>query len=460
MGTFVGKTLSAAQNVDVSGAKGSKIMKIAPKDVHKTIGKHMLADGDKMVFDLKRSHGNYIYDSKHNREFLDFASCFASSPIGYNHPKLLDPEFQKKLAYVAVNKITNSDFYSVEMAEFVDTFSRIAIPDYLPHLFLIEGGALAVENALKVAFDWKIRKNIKDGYEWKYAHNVICFKDAFHGRSGYTLSMTNTADLRKTMYFPKFHNWIKVQNPKIKFPITYQNLDDVIQAEEEAIARIKRTLYYKEKTIAAIVIEPIQSEGGDNHFRPQFFKSLQALADEYELMLILDEIQTGIGATGKMWAHEHFGIEPDIVVFGKKSQICGILCGRKVDEVEHNVFKESSRINSTFGGNIIDMVRFQKYLEIIEEEGLVANASRMGNYFLARLSELKITKAWIDNIRGRGLIIAFDLPTTQIRDTVITQLYEKGMIVLSCGKKSIRFRPALNISEGAIDMGIEILNTI
>jgi len=433
-------------------------MKITPLNTHSTIAKHMLADGDKMVIDLKKSHGTYIYDSRHHREFLDFATCFASMPIGYNHPELLDPDFQDKLAYVAVNKVTNSDYYTVEMAEFVDTFSRIAMPKYLPHLFLVDGGALAIENALKVAFDWKTRKNAKrDGFGTPL--KVIYFREAFHGRSGYTLSMTNTYDLRKTMYFPKF-NWIKISNPKITFPLDHHNLSIVKVEETMSYSKIINAIASYRNEIAAIIIEPIQGEGGDNHFRPKFFKDLKQIADENEMFLILDEVQTGMGLTGKMWAHQHFGIEPDIVAFGKKAQVCGIMCGKKVDEVENNVFQESSRLNSTWGGNLVDMVRSQKYLEIIKKEKLVENAAYIGQYLLKQLQGLQEHYSGIiSNVRGRGLMCAIDLPSEKIRNELIKRTYKDGMVILGCGEKSIRFRPPLNVSKKEINEGLDILET-
>jgi len=429
-------------------------MKITPLNTHSTIAKHMLADGDKMVIDLKKSHGTYIYDSRHHREFLDFATCFASMPIGYNHPELLDPDFQDKLAYVAVNKVTNSDYYTVEMAEFVDTFSRIAMPKYLPHLFLVDGGALAVENALKTAFDWKTRKrNTHSTRPLK----VIYFNRAFHGRSGYTLTMTNTHDGRKTKYFPKF-DWINVKAPTMRFPFNQENYTRTRLFEDIAIYTIKNSIAINKNAIAAIVIEPIQGEGGDNHFRPIFFTKLKEIADENDIFLILDEVQTGMGLTGKMWAHQHFGIEPDIVAFGKKAQVCGIMCGKKVDEVENNVFKESSRLNSTWGGNLIDMVRSQKYLEIIKKENLVKNAAYMGNYLLNKLKLLQYRyPTMISNARGRGLMCAIDLPSEKIKNKLIEELYRDYMVILGCGKRSLRFRPPLNVSKEEIDKGLDIL---
>lgn len=428
-------------------------MKITPKNVHSTIAKHMLADGDEMVIDLKKSHGTYIYDSKHGREFLDFATGFASMPIGYNHPEMLKHDFKEKMSCVAMNKITNSDFYTVEMAEFVDTFSKIAMTKYLPHLFLVDGGALAVENALKTAFDWKVRKRGQITKPLK----VIYFTKAFHGRSGYTLSMTNTYDPKKTMYFPKF-DWISIMAPIMKFPFFERNYLTTRKLERMAISEIKKSIINNKDEIAAIVIEPIQGEGGDNHFRPEFFKSLKKIVDKNEMFLILDEVQTGMGLTGKMWAYQHFGIKPDIVVFGKKAQVCGIMCGRKVDEVENNVFQESSRINSTWGGNIVDMVRSQKYLKIIRKERLVENAAYMGKYLLMQLRGLQEHyPKTISNTRGRGLMCAVDFPLKINRDNAIKKMYKNGMVILGCGEKSLRFRPPLNVSREKLDEGLDIL---
>jgi L-lysine 6-transaminase len=430
---------------------------ITPQNVHSNLRRHMLVDGHDLVFDLKRSQGSYIYDSRRGRKFLDFFTFFASSPIGYNHPKLTSREFQEKLAYVAVNKVTNSDFYTVELAEFVDTFSRVAIPKYLPHLFLISGGALAVENALKTAFDWKVRKNFAKGYKAERGHQVIYFQEAFHGRTGYTLSLTNTSDPRKTMYYPKF-KWSKVLNPKVTFPLKGENLREVERAEEVSLSQIRQAIARNREDIAAIIIEPIQGEGGDNHFRGEFLKTLKEIADEEELFLILDEIQTGVGLTGKMWAHQHFSLEPDIICFGKKSQVCGILCGPKVDEIGRNVFQESTRLNSTFGGNIVDMVRFQRYLEVIEEENLVENACKMGDYLLSKLEEIqKAFTQKVSNARGRGLMIAFDLTDPEARDRLKERIYENGMVVSGCGERTIRFRPPLNISRDEVDEGMTIL---
>ena len=428
-------------------------MSIAPTDVHKTIAKHMLADGMEQVIDLKKSHGSWLVDARNGREYLDLFSMFASMPIGYNHPYMM--ENKDRLTHAALNKVTNSDVYSTEMAEFVETVARIAQPDYLPYAFYVEGGTLAVENALKVSFDWKVRKNLAAGKGAK-GGKVLHFKDCFHGRSGYTMSLTDSPDPRKTLYFPKF-DWPRVLNPKITFP-----LDEaaVAEAEIQSITEIKAAINANPEDIAALIIEPIQGEGGDNHFREEFFRELKTICDENEILFIYDEVQTGIGLTGKMWAHQHYSEDcrPDIISFGKKTQICGIFVSDRVDDVENNVFHESSRLNSTFGGNIADMVRFTLYLEVIEKEGLVQIAAENGEYVLDKLQALqKKYGDVVSNSRGKGLFCAFDLPNGDMQDNLLSLIADEGALMLGCGTHSIRFRPHLNISQDEIDTGFEMI---
>jgi len=430
--------------------------RITPANVHSILAKHVLVDGFDIVLDLRKSQGGYLYDSLQNKRYLDFFTFFVTNPVGMNHPKMMTPDFLEKLSRAAVNKPSNSDVYTEEMASFVQTFSQIAIPDYLPNLFFVSGGALAVENCLKAAFDWKVRKNFAKGIKEEKGFQVIHFRDAFHGRSGYTLSLTNT-DPAKTDYFPKF-SWPRVPNPKITFPLTDESIRNVEKLEKESLDLIHRTIEKDPDDIAAIIIEPIQAEGGDHHFRKEFMQALRTICDENEILLIFDEVQTGIGLTGKMWCYEHFDVRPDLMAFGKKTQVCGLLASERINDVQDNVFHVSSRINSTFGGNLIDMVRFEKYLEIIDEEKLVDNAAKMGIYLLAGLTNLQEQLPdKISNVRGRGLMCAFDLPTTLQRDQVNKNAYKNGMIIIGCGNKSIRCRPRLNITEDEIDEAMKIL---
>ncbi len=430
-------------------------VKVLPTDVHTTLAKHMQVDGFDLVVDLKRSKGSYIYDSRYNKRYLDFFTFFSSGSVGLNHPKMTTPEFLEKLAYVSVNKPSNSDAYTVEMAEFVDTFGRIAQPENLPYAFFIDGGALAVENAIKTAFDWKVRKNFVKGHTEERGWQVIHFRKAFHGRSGYTLSLTNT-DPVKTNYFPKF-KWPRIHNPVVKFPLNGPNLEQVKKEETLALQQIKQAIINNPDDIAALIIEPIQCEGGDNQFRKEFLAELRTICDESEILLIFDEVQTGIGISGKMWTHEYY-VKPDLCVFGKKTQICGFMSSTRIDDVLENVFHKSSRINSTFGGNLTDMVRFTKVLEIINEEQLVNNAATVGAHLQKQLNKLEQEfPSLISNARGLGLLCAMDLDTAQNRDQLRSKSYDEGLILIGCGDRSIRFRPSLNITTQEIDEGIGII---
>ena len=344
------------------------------------------------------------------------------------------------------------------MATFVKTFQKVAVPDYFKHLFLISGGALAVENALKTAFDWKVRKNLSKGKGEK-GQQIIHFKESFHGRSGYTMSLTNT-DPNKVMYFPKFE-WPRITNPKLHFPLTEESLKETIQLEMQAIEEIKTAFMENKDDIAAIIIEPIQCEGGDNHFRNEFLQELKVLTEENEALLIFDEVQVGVGITGTMWAHQQMGVQPDIMAFGKKTQVCGILAGEKIDEVEDNVFEKSSRINSTWGGNLVDMVRSTRNFEIIEEDNLVENAAGMGEYLAGKIEKLANDyPELISNPRGRGLLRAFTMPSAEIRDKFAKLAYENGLMILGCGTDGIRFRPTLDIKAEDIDKGMTIVEDI
>jgi L-lysine 6-transaminase len=428
---------------------------IPASEVRKTISSHLLADGFDMVLDLRKSKGRMIRDAATGRDYLDLFSFFASAPLGMNPEGMTGDSFRNLLADVAINKPSNSDFYTEEMALFVETFAGTVIPDSHPYLFFISGGALAVENALKTAFDWKVRKNIAAG-RGQSGSRVIHFRQAFHGRTGYTLSMTNTSDPRKYMYFPLF-DWPRIDPPSIVFPLE-EHIDEVIEAEMRALAQIDEAISTHGHDIACLVIEPIQGEGGDNHFRSEFFAALRERADRHEFMLIYDEIQSGLGLTGEWWAWQSLGVAPDIFCFGKKTQVCGIACSKRVDEVEDNVFHESSRLNSTWGGNLVDMVRCTRYLEIMVEENILENVRKQSETLMTGLRSLQAEYPdRISNVRGRGLMCAVDLPDGHSRNNLISRIFDNGAIILPCGERSMRFRPPLNITDSEIRMALDTI---
>ncbi|MEJ2218648.1 MAG: L-lysine 6-transaminase [Gemmatimonadota bacterium] len=415
---------------------------------------NILVDGFHIVIDLEKSHGSIIVDALEGKEYLDCYGYFATLAIGHNHPKMNDEGFRKSLMTAAVANPANSDIYSRQFAGFVQTFRDIAAPDDFRYMFFVAGGALAVENAMKAAFDWKRQKNRTAGIE-DGGDKILHFKDAFHGRSGYTLSVTNT-DPTKTKDFPKF-DWPRISSPYIDFPMD----EAAVKAkEDQACKEIEAAFERDPHGIAAILIEPIQGEGGDHHFRSEFLQKLRAYADRYDALLIFDEVQTGMGGTGTMWAFQQMGVTPDIFAFGKKTQVCGIMSTGRIDEVEKNVFHVSSRINSTWGGNLVDMVRGARYLQIMKEDGLVENAARVGAYFKQELEKLQAEHDGVSNVRGRGFLLAFDMPDGAARDRVRMGAWEKGLAALACGPRSIRFRPPLVFSEADVDTAIGVLRDV
>jgi L-lysine 6-transaminase len=426
---------------------------IAPSEVHGTIARHMLADGYELVLDLAKSQGSTLVDARDGSEYLDLFTFFASSALGMNHPALTTDDAVAELGRVAVNKPSNSDVYTVPMARFVETFARVLGDPTLPHLFFIDGGALAVENALKIAFDWKSRWNEAHGFDAALGTKVLHLEKAFHGRTGYTMSLTNT-DPNKVARFPKF-DWPRIPSPSIN------GTADVAAAEAEALAAARKAFEDNPNDIACFIMEPIQGEGGDNHFRPEFLQAMQAMCREYDALFVMDEVQTGVGMTGTAWAYQQLGVQPDVVAFGKKAQVCGVMAGGRVDEVADNVFVVGSRINSTWGGNLTDMVRARRILEIIEGDALIQRAGFLGAHLLHELTALADKHQIMSDVRGRGLMCAFTLPSGEIRDTIVTKLREdEHVMVLGCGTDSLRVRPALTISIEEIDRGMAALDRV
>jgi L-lysine 6-transaminase len=421
---------------------------ITAEGVHAVLARSILADGMDLVLDLERSRGSYLVDARDGRRYLDMFTFFASSALGMNHPALADDQaFRAELAAAAVNKPSNSDVYTVPMARFVDAFARVLGDPDLPHLFFVDGGALAVENALKAAFDWKSRLNESRGIDPDLGTKVLHLRGAFHGRSGYTLSLTNT-DPNKVARFPKF-DWPRIESPYLRPDA------DMAEVEAESLRQARAAFEANPNDIACFIAEPIQGEGGDRHLRPQFFAAMRALCDEYDALLIFDEVQTGCGITGTAWAYQQLGVAPDLVAFGKKTQVCGVMAGRRVDDVADNVFRVSSRINSTWGGNLVDMVRSRRILETIETDGLRENAAEQGRYLLGQLNELgRDLPDTVLDVRGRGLMCAFSLPSAQQRDELVRRLWDLGVVMLASGATSVRFRPALTVSREELDLAV------
>ena len=283
--------------------------------------------------------------------------------------------------------------------------------------------------------------------------HILHFKQCFHGRTGYCLSLTDSNDARKTQYFPKFP-WPRVSNPRMSFPWNDAARSETEAREEQTFKEIDAAFGASPHEIAAILIEPIQGEGGDNYFRSEFLQKLRKVCDEREALLIFDEVQTGFGGTGKWWDFQHHGMTPDMVVFGKKTQVCGLAAGKRLDEVD-SVFKVRSRISSTFSGNLVDMVRSERVIEIIQQDKLIDNAAAMGAKLLQGLHDLAASHKSMSAVRGRGTWVAFDMPGVPERDALIKACFEKQMLIMPCGSRSIRLRPALDVTGEDITKALE-----
>lgn len=427
-----------------------------PREVTAVLAEHLLVDGFKLIFDLAKSSGSRFVDAASGRTFIDLYGFYASQPVGFNHPWFQRPDVRAELLAAAQVKVANADVYTVPFACFVRTFARVVGLPPLERYFFVEGGGLAVENALKAAMDWKVRKNLAAG-RGERGSEILHFQKAFHGRTGYTLSLTNT-DPRKIAYFPKFP-WPRVSTPMLDFSLPPDRREaDVAVREHQTERELRAVFAQKAVDIAALIIEPIQGEGGDNHFRPEFLQLLRRLCDEHECLLIFDEVQSGMGITGRNWACEHAEVLPDLLVFGKKAQVCGVMAGPRLDEVKDNCFRLPSRISSTWGGNFTDFVRSTQYLSIIESEQLVPHARRQGEVFLRGLQALARKHPAMTAARGRGLMLAFDLPGSASRDAFWKCCYELGLLVIRSGDHSIRLRPVLDVRDDIIEESLKIMD--
>ena len=402
-----------------------------------------LFDSFPIVWNIQKSQNSFLYDIHTNEEYLDFHGGFGSNPIGWNHPKLTKHFSSGLWNKHFLNKPANCDFYTPEYIEFIDKFQTTIIPKNYPHLFFIDGGALAVENALKIAMDWKYQKNGDNNEDLSIAH----FTKAFHGRSGYTMSLTNT-EPHKTKNFTKF-NWPRFL-PSIKTGTPPQNQKVY---DEFAIGEVEK--YFKEhhKSIAGLIIEPIQCEGGDRHFTKYFLQNLQRLCNEHDVLFILDEVQTGFYTTGKTWCFQHYDLEPDLVCFGKKSQQCGVFGGKRLDEIQNHCFNTSGRLGSTWGGNHIDMIRSSKIIDIIKEDNLELNATERGNQWSDEMKMIQSNK--INNIRNLGLIMSFDCESTEKRNQLLDILKKNKLLALGAGENTIRMRPNLAVSKTDISKCVQ-----
>lgn len=417
------------------------------------LGAVLVGDFLPVLVDFERSTGSYLWDELRDGPVLDMGMFFSSAPLGHNPAPLTTPAADRALGAAARVKPSNPDFASSVLSDFVADFRRIMMPEAMSHLFLIDGGALAVENALKVAFDWKAQVSEVDDVD---ALAVLHLRSAFHGRSGYTMSLTNT-DPAKTAGYPKF-DWPRIDAPARGESGGPDPDAAELTADEAAVLdEAEAILAAQGHRIACFVYEPIQGEGGDRHLGGRFLRAVEELCRRYDVLTVADEVQTGGGLVGRRWAHEALGLAPDLVAFGKRLQVCGVMGGRRVAELTTNSFVTPSRISSTWGGSLVDMVRFSHLYTAIERDGVFARADRMGPVLRAGLEQLVGDSGGaLSAPRSRGLWGAVTVETPELRNRIVGDALAGGdCVLLPCGTRSVRWRPSLLVSEGELDASFD-----
>ncbi len=391
----------------------------------------------KRKIDFNKSEGSYLFDINTKHKYLDFFGQYSTLAIGYNHPIFKTKEYLSELKSIGHQKITNCEILSSESLEFDKIFRDYTSKNLFSHYHYTCTGALAIEAAIKTAMD----------YKGKGFNRVISFKKSFHGINGYGGIFTDRFGPvnQRLKNFPGDY-WDRVDNPVI----TYKKGKKIIN--EDLVNKVLNDIELiinKDNNVCAILIEPIQCTYGDYYFPKSFFDGLRDICDKYDIPMIFDEIQVGFAATGKLWYFEHLTIDPDILVFGKKTQLSGIAVKNKFAKI----FENSIRLEVTWDSDIIDMVRCKYIIQAYQEGNVLSNVRKMSSVLsdgLEKISEL-------ENVRYCGLLFAFDFDSKFRRDSFLNQLIDKRMLCNPTGDKTIRLRPNLFVSIDEIEHSLSII---
>lgn len=370
--------------------------------------------------DFNKSHGSYVFDKTTKQSYLDFMGMYSSLAIGYNH-EIFGSDYLQEIQDVSKQKIVNCEMLSDEYESFFDKFKHFTSTYPGVNYAFTCTGALANEAAIKTAMWYK--GPTPDGY-------ILSIKNSFHG-------INSVGNIITTRF-----NGISERLGELPGKGVWPQVSTIT----DAIHHIKNS----GKNLQGIIIEPIQATFGDNYLDINELKDLRKVCTDYDIPLIFDEVQTGFGSSGMVWYSNVIDIKPDILVFGKKSQVSGIM----VQESHSKVFDIPKRLSVTFDGDLLDMIRCKYIIKAIEKFNLLSNAERMGGMLANNIEHSNV----IDNIRQTGVLIALDFRNTLLRDLFYKQLYSKNMLCNPTGPRTVRMRPSLSVTEEEISRAIQIIN--